>query len=153
MTRAAAETQLEDGVVVAVLTGEPARVQVRVLPGPGCDDCGARAFCVPEDADRRHLVARVSNRVPAAGDVVRIAVSGTRVLAAGAWAYGLPLAGLCAGTVGGWFLLAGWPHRELLASVLGLMGAALPVGVLWLRSRSRPHDEWLDAWVADPGDR
>ncbi|MDO8835176.1 MAG: SoxR reducing system RseC family protein [Vicinamibacterales bacterium] len=153
MMPAAAESQLEEGVVVAVLPGTPARVQVRLLPGPGCDECGARVFCVPEDAERRHLVARVSHQVPAAGDVVRVAVRGTRVLAAGAWAYGLPLAGLCTGTVGGWFLLAGWPHRELLASALGLVLTALPLGALWLRSRSRPSDEWFDAWVADPGDR
>jgi positive regulator of sigma E activity len=152
MTRAA-DTQLEEGVVVAVLPGEPPRVRVRLVPGPGCDACGARAFCVPDDADRRHLVARVSNHVPAAGDVVRVAVSGSRVLAAGAWAYGLPLAGLCAGTIGGWFLFASVPHRELLASLLGMLLAALPLGPLWLRSRSRPQDEWLDARVVDGSDR
>lgn len=145
----AADTQLEDGVVVAVLPGEPARVRVRLIPGPGCDACGARAFCVPDDADRRHLVARVSNHVPAAGDIVRVAVSGSRVLAAGAWAYGLPLAGLCAGTMGGWFLFGSAPHRELLASALGVVLAALPFGALWLRSRSNPQDEWLDAWVVE----
>jgi positive regulator of sigma E activity len=143
------DAQIERGVVDAVLAGEPPRIVVRLTAGAGCEACGARAFCVSDDSDRRRLVARTHPPLPHPGDTVRVAVRGGRVLAAGLWAYGLPLAGLCTGTVGAWALLAGTPHRELAASVVGLVGAALPLAALWRRSRSSPPEYWLDARVIE----
>lgn len=148
---AGADTQVEAGVVDAILTGDPPRVVVRLVAGAGCEACEARAFCVSEDADgeRRRLVARADLPLPRPGDAVRVAVRGGRLLSAGLWAYGLPLLGLCVGTLGGWALLVGAPHRELAATAAGLIGAAVPLGVLWRRSRSGPPERWLDARVID----
>lgn len=145
------EAQIERGTVLEVLEGPPVRARVRLAAGPGCEECGARAFCSPEDVERRSLLARVPGRTPRAGEQVRVEVSGSRVLAAGMWAYGFPLLGLCCGLGLGWAVFEGHAGRELLASLLGVLGGGVPFAALWLRSRSRPSEEWFEARIV-PGD-
>ncbi|MFA7331475.1 MAG: SoxR reducing system RseC family protein [Candidatus Delongbacteria bacterium] len=139
------ELQLEEGVVLEVELGPPARIRVQLSAGPGCEECGARLICRPEDPERRSLWVRVDDPLPDVGSQVRLAVEGSRLLVASTWAYGLPLLGLCAGVGLGWWLGAGWPARELLAFLAGLLGAALPYALLARRSRRRPEEEWLGA--------
>ncbi len=158
--RGEVETQIERGMILEILTGPPLRARVVLSAGAGCEECGARAICSPEDAERRSLLALVpvargsgaGARSLRPGDQVRVAVSGSRVLSAGMWAYGLPLLGLCGGLALGWIGFAGHAGRELLATLLAVAGAAVPFTVLWWRSRSRPAEEWLDARIlpADP---
>jgi hypothetical protein len=143
------ERQVEDGVVVDILPGPPRLARVRLTAGPGCDACGARIICKPDAGDHRDLLARIGDAAHQPGDHVRVVVSGARVIAAGTWAYGLPLVGLCAGTGLGWVVCAGLPGRELWAFVSGLVLMAVPLAVLWFRGRRHPAEEWLDAWVAD----
>ncbi len=139
------ELQVEEGVVLEVETGPPARIRVKLSAGPGCEECGARLICRPEDPERRSLWVRVDGPLPAVGSPVRLAVEGSRLLLASSWAYGLPLLGLCAGVGLGWWVGADWPARELWAFLAGLLGAALPWSLLGLRSRQRPQEEWLAA--------
>jgi len=128
--RGEVEAQVERGTVLEILPGPPARARVLLSAGPGCEECGARAFCSPEDVERRSLLAHVSGRTPRPGEQVRVAVVGSRVLAAGMWAYGFPLLGLCCGLGLGWVVFAGHAGRELLASLLGVLGGAVPFAVL-----------------------
>ena len=139
------ERQLEEGVVVAVEPGPPARVRVRLAAGEGCEECGARVFCHPEEGERRSLWVRVEGDPPDVGSQVRVAVEGSRVLAAGLWAYGAPLAGFLAGLALVWALADGLPGREGWAFLGGLLGGALPLALLARRSRLRPDEEWLRA--------
>ncbi len=153
------EAQIERGTVLEILPGPPVRARVVLSAGPGCEECGARAMCSPEDVERRSLLALVpaaqgfgpGARIPSPGEQVRVEVSGSRVLAAGMWAYGLPLLGLCCGLVLGWVAFAGHAGRELFATLFAVAGGAVPFAVLWLRSRSRPAEEWFDARVL-PGE-
>ena len=141
------EAQIERGTVLEILPGSPLRARVVLSAGPGCEECGARAICSPEDVARRSLLALVPGRIPSPGEQVRVAVSGSRVLAAGMWAYGFPLLGLCCGLVLGWVGFAGHAGRELLASLFAVVGGAVPFALLWLRGRSRPAEEWFDAHI------
>jgi positive regulator of sigma E activity len=140
-----AERQVEEGVVAELDPGPPARVRVVLATGPGCEECGARVFCRPEDAERRSLWVRVEGASPAMGSRVRVAVEGSRVLAAGLWAYGAPLAGFLAGVGLVWPAAGSLPGREGLAFLGGLVGAALPLALLARRTRRRPAEEWLRA--------
>lgn len=140
-----AERQLEEGVVVAVDPGPPARVRVRLSASEGCEECGARVFCQPEDGERRSLWVRVEAPPPPPGTQVRVAVEGARLLSAGLWAYGAPLAGLLAGLALAWAAAEGLPGREGWAFLGGLAGAALPLVLLARRSRRHPDEEWLRA--------
>ena len=143
----AVEAQIEGGTVLEILPGPPVRARVLLGAGAACEECGARSMCSAEDAERRSLLARVPGRTPSPGERVRVAVTGSRVLTAGMWAYGFPLLVLCCGLGLGWFAFAGHAGRELLARLLGVLGGAVPVAVLWRRSRARPAEEWFDACI------
>jgi len=140
-----AERQVEEGVVAELDPGPPARARVVLATGPGCEECGARIFCQPEDAQRRSLWVRVEGRAPAMGSQVRVVVEGSRLLTAGLWAYGAPLAGFLAGLGLVWILAGALPGREALAFLGGVAGAALPLALLARDSRRRPAEEWLRA--------
>jgi len=147
MTGDGREAQVEEGTVLEVLPGPPALARVLLAAGPGCEECGARLICRPDDPGRRSLMALAPSPPPKPGERVRVSVSGARVLSAGLWAYGLPLVGLCAGLGLGWLAFAGWPGRELLASAAGLACGAAPFAFLWWRGRSRPQEAWFEARI------
>lgn len=115
-------------------------------PRTACTSCSVRGGCgtpvLAKVLGRRNAPVRVTNSIGVAtGDRVVIGISESGLVRGSLAVYCVPLAGLFAGAVAGYYLLAGiTPVPADLASIPGAV-AGFAAGLAWLRSFSRKSEQ------------
>jgi len=130
----------ETALVVKV--GEDGSAWVETTRASACGGCAERQGCgtsaLAGVMGRRQAPLRVTNTVGAvAGDRVVIGIAESGLLRGSLAVYAVPLAGLFAGALTGYFLSAGASqgHADLWSLLSGAAGFTL--ALLWLRRFSR----------------
>jgi positive regulator of sigma E activity len=114
------EDFFEEGIVVSAADGSAV---VRIQHPDTCEECSAKLFCTPGEADA-HTVTAMDPLGVHSGDAVRILVRGENVFRAAAMLYGVPLVLLLAGLLLGMNVIAPlFLPRELFAFACGLCAA------------------------------
>lgn len=115
-------------VMALIEAGGSLEAEVSVETGAACARCregrGCGAALFGRESRRRVVRVEVPPGVKlAAGDTVRLSISGTALLTAAAVTYGLPLSGLLFGALSGHLLAAG-DVGALLGALAGLVAGA-----------------------------
>jgi sigma-E factor negative regulatory protein RseC len=119
---------------------------IETAPKTACTSCSVRSGCgtsvLAKLLGRRYAPVRVINRIGAAvGDRVVIGISESGLVRGSLAVYCVPLAGLFAGGVAGYYLFAGIASAHAdLASIPGA-AAGFAAGLAWLRSFSRKSEQ------------
>jgi len=131
---------IEETGKVAEVRGQYAWIATE--PQTGCRSCSAQRGCgtsvLAKVLGQRTAPVRVINSIGVtAGDRVVIGISESGLVRGSLAVYCMPLAGLFAGAVTGYYLVAGSTSAQAdLASIAGAV-AGFAAGLAWLRTFSR----------------
>lgn len=119
------EELFEEGIVESVSNGT---ATIIVNSSDQCDDCSAKVYCKPKDAEGRKLV--VKDPIGASvGDKVRISTQGKNLLFASLYLYAIPLILLLTSLIIGMKYFTVNP--ELFSFLTGLVILAIYFFILW----------------------
>ncbi|MGB9742934.1 MAG: SoxR reducing system RseC family protein [bacterium] len=116
----------ETGRVVRV---DGRRAEVAVVPGGGCEHCGAACLC-NWTGNRERVVIADNEAGAVSGQMVVISRSRRKSVLSALLIFGLPAALMCLGVVLGSLLL-----NEVMAVVLAGAGLLAGVGLVWIIDR------------------
>jgi len=114
------------------------QVVVEVDRGSACDGCHAKGACSMGFGQKKARVTARDTTGAEVGQRVTLELGDGAFLAACAWVYLVPLAGLLLGAVGAWWGLgaAGFGGiREAGSALCALAGTAVGLAVVWLYDR------------------
>ncbi len=124
---------IEEGTINSIKNG---MAEIFLTAGYYCGQCSAKIVCKCEDSGKRSITID-NNFGGKEGDKVRISVKGKGILEATFLLYGLPVFLLLSGILIGMQIF----HNEYLASLIGLIAAALLFFYVYIFNKNKSHRE------------
>lgn len=107
------EELVEEGIVKVSKNGI---AEVIISNSSNCEECSAKIYCKPSNSSERTLIVRDPLGAKA-GDKVRIAIKGSKILSASFFLYGIPLILLLIGIFIGYSIFS--ENKELYSTLFG----------------------------------